>query len=349
MIRKTAVGAASNMRHSVDSLWCGWVVAGLQYADNLQLLRVVALQGSLSAAARALGLVPSAMSYRIRQMEDALDVLLVDRKGKTKLTAAGQELVVEGGRLLLEMDAVANRIKRVASGWEPTLSIAIDSLISRGVVLDLIGRFYADCGAQGPYHESPTRIKIRSETLSGTWGALVAGQVDLAIGVAIDEASSAQLRSAVLGEVPFVFAVAPNHPLARLDGPISDAVIRQYRAIAVADSSRTKQSVTMGLLDGQEVLTVPDMNLKLDAHLRGLGSGFLPSALANPHIKAGRLILIKTQRRPRVARVSYAWRDTGDGASQARSTAQYGRALLWWLGQLEAPRTRAALLGKSRA
>ena len=58
----------------------------------------MAKEGSLAAAARFLGLVPSAMSYRIRRMEEGLDVLLVDRRGVTRLTAAGQELVVKSAR-----------------------------------------------------------------------------------------------------------------------------------------------------------------------------------------------------------------------------------------------------------
>ena len=315
-------------------------------ADNLHLLGIVAKEGSLAAAARFLGMVPSAMSYRIRQMEDALDVLLVDRKGTTRLTAAGQELVVEGGRLLSEMDAIANRIKRVATGWEPVLTIAIDSIVSRSTVLDLVGHFYKDCAktlkqARQPFATSPTGIKIQSETLSGTWGVLAAGQVDLAIGVVVEEASALGLRAATLGEVPFVFAVAPQHPLAQITGAASDALIRQHRAIAVADSSRTNQTITLGLLAGQEVLTVPDMNLKLDAHLRGLGCGFLPTVLAKPYIEAGRLVAIRTQRRPRLSRVSYAWRDAGQGGGKG----QYGLALGWWLKQLESPLTRAALLG----
>lgn len=44
--------------------------------DSLSLLQTVADSGSFAAAARALGLVPSAVTYRVRQIEDALDVLL---------------------------------------------------------------------------------------------------------------------------------------------------------------------------------------------------------------------------------------------------------------------------------
>ena len=44
--------------------------------DSLTMLQVIAEAGSFAAAARQLGLVPSALTYRVRQIEDALEVLL---------------------------------------------------------------------------------------------------------------------------------------------------------------------------------------------------------------------------------------------------------------------------------
>ena len=46
------------------------------------MLQTVARQGSFAAAARELGLVPSAVTYRVRQIEDALDALLFDRASR---------------------------------------------------------------------------------------------------------------------------------------------------------------------------------------------------------------------------------------------------------------------------
>jgi DNA-binding transcriptional LysR family regulator len=63
--------------------------------------------------------VPSAVTYRVRQVEDALDVLLFDRSSRqARLTEAGAELLREGERCCRAIDAVANRVRRVATGWE---------------------------------------------------------------------------------------------------------------------------------------------------------------------------------------------------------------------------------------
>ena len=107
-------------------------------AENLALVEAVSRLGSMAAAARELGMVPSALTYRIRQIEDALDVLLFDRSARrAAITPAGAELLRAGEFLLNEFDAVAQRVKRVATGWEPQLTIAADALISRATLFEL--------------------------------------------------------------------------------------------------------------------------------------------------------------------------------------------------------------------
>ena len=107
--------------------------------------------------------------------------------------------------------------------------------------------------------------------------------------------------------------------------------------MAVADTAQRLTPRTVNLLPGQDVLTVPSTRAKLEALLRGLGSGFLPEAMARPHIEAGRLVLKSTLRSSPTARLHYAWR-------AERSALGLGRALQWWLKQLESPATRRSLI-----
>jgi inner membrane transporter RhtA len=146
--------------------------------DALAMLQAIAAAGSFAAAARTLDVVPSALTYRVRQMEDALDVLLFDRSSRrAQLTAAGTELLREGTRLLTDIDAIANRVKRVATGWEPQLTIAVDGIVASTPVLELCDAFFA--------LKPPTRLRLTSETLSGTLEALTSGEADLALGVVL--------------------------------------------------------------------------------------------------------------------------------------------------------------------
>jgi DNA-binding transcriptional LysR family regulator len=296
--------------------------------DALGMLQSIANAGSFAAAARDLGLVPSSLTYRVRQIEDALDVLLFDRSSRqAKMTEAGAELLREGSRLLLEIDAVANRVKRVATGWESQLTIAVDTIISKSVVMELCDSFYS--------LSPPTRIRLRDETLSGTLAALTSGQADLAIGVGPD-AHNSSVHTKTLGVVQFVYAVAPHHPLAQEPEPLSDATLQKHRAVAVADSVQRGGGLSFGLLSGQDVFTVASMQAKMEAQLRGLGGGNLPTCMINRYIESGRLVVKKTERAKRQAQINYAW--------LGGKTSTLGRGLQWWLAQLESPTTRAALL-----
>lgn len=296
--------------------------------DALAMLQSIADNGSFAAAARALDLVPSALTYRVRQIEDALDVLLFDRRSRqARLTPAGTELLREGARLLEEIDAVANRVKRVATGWEAQLTISVDSIVSQPVMMELCQAFLALA--------PPTRLRLRHETMQGTLQALTSGQADLAIGVPV-AANQADIQTRLLGEVRFVFAVAPHHPLAAMPEPLSDTLLRQHRAVAVADSVQRGSGLTIGLQGGQDVFTVASMQAKLDAQLRGIGSGFVPDPMACVFVDSGRLVVKRTERAEYVARQHYAWRST--------PRKDQGRALQWWLKQLDSPLTRGALL-----
>jgi molybdate transport repressor ModE-like protein len=305
--------------------------------ESLTMLQTIARLGSFAAAAREMGLVPSALSYRVRQMEETLDVLLFDRSSRqAKLTAAGTELLSEGMRLLNDMDSIAHRIKRVATGWESQFTVVVDTIIQQRIVMDLCQHFLVA--------NPPTRLRLRDETLSGTLYALTSGQADLAIGVVLQEDLPSGLRFEEIGPVmQFVFAVAPGHPLANTGHPLSDADIRAHRAVAVADSVPQGSGITIGLLAGQDVLTLPSMAAKLDAQLRGLGAGFLPEPMARPYIERGELVECTVLRPQRSGKITYAWRDQ----PRHRAVPAGDRALQWWLAQLQHTHTRQALLGQA--
>ncbi|MDN3920171.1 LysR family transcriptional regulator [Roseateles violae] len=306
--------------------------------EALAMMDQIARSGSFAAAAREMGKVPSALTYSVRQLEEALDVLLFDRRSRQAvLTAAGQELLVEGRRLLQEMDAVANRVRRVATGWESELTVCFDDAIARRALFDLLDAFYrlpAGEGGQDGQDGPPTRLKFRCEVMSGTWEALVSGQADLAIGTSTQPPGSS-VYCEPMGPMEMIFCVAPHHPLANAPEPLSATTIAQHRIIAVADTARTLAPTTVGVMPGQDVLAMPSMAAKLEALMRGLGCGSLPTQMVRRHIEAGRLVHKKTFQGNRASPMHYAWRNTGQPP---------GKALAWWISQLQSPATRRSLL-----
>lgn len=309
--------------------------------DALEMMDAIARTGSFAAAARELGKVPSALTYSVRQLEQALDVLLFDRRSRNaQLTAAGQELLTEGRRLLVQMDAVANRVRRVATGWETELSIAIDNLVEPAVVFELFEAFYAlrvvPPGAEGQMAATapPTRLRLRTEVLTGTWEALLNGQVDVAIGLMPHSLPMSDVEVRPLGKMEMRLAVAPHHPLAALPEPLDDEIVAQHRIVVMADSAQRMATQTHGVHPGQDVVAVPNLVTKIEAQVRGLGCGRLPASLVDRLQAAGKLVGRRTTGPVREIELLYGWR---------RSAAN-GKALAWWLQQLDSPKTRLALL-----
>lgn len=57
------------------------------------------------------------------------------------------------------------------------------------------------------------------EVFAGAWDALQSRRVDMVIGADQLSKPAGSFTTKPLGEIPFVFAVAANHPLARQKNP----------------------------------------------------------------------------------------------------------------------------------
>jgi len=286
--------------------------------DALIVLDAIDRCGSFASAAKELCRVPSSVTYAVQKLEESLKVTLFDRHGhRAHLTPSGEVLLHEGRELLTMADDIARNVKRISTGWEAELRIAIGDLIPYERVLEVCDAFYQIGGG--------TRLRLMTEVLGGAWDALVSGRADLVIGAPKREGlSNGGYRLHLLGEVEFVFVVAPHHPLAREVEPLSNEEIRRHRAVVAADSSRRLPPRTMGLLPGQRTLTVPDLHIKLEAQKRGLGVGYLPLHMIAEDIASGELMVKVTEDGLDTRhRLYYAWR-----------TRNQGKALAWFKNQL---------------
>jgi DNA-binding transcriptional LysR family regulator len=295
--------------------------------DALQIIDAIDRRGSFAKAAQELHKVPSTISYTVGKLEDDLGLQVFERNGpRIVLTAAGRELLKEGRYLLKAALDLEQRVRRVASGWETELAIGIDSMFSALALSGDIAAFYQAAPR--------TRLRLVQETLSGPWEALLDRRVDLLVGVAGEGPAGGGYVARPIGQMRFVFAVAPAHPLAAWEAPLGRGDLQDQRAIVVGDSARNMAPRTVGLLLGQDALTVPTMQLKYQFQLAGLGFGFLPEPCARAAIAKG-LLVEKQVEEGRAAETFYvAWRSSDDGA-----------ALRWWRQRMQRPDLFASLCG----
>ncbi|MEO8900856.1 MAG: LysR family transcriptional regulator [Polyangiaceae bacterium] len=94
---------------------------------HLTLLREVQRQGSLTAAARGLGLTQSALSHTVRKLEQQLGTPVWEREGRgLKLTAAGEHLMALAHRVLPQLEHAEHVLGQFARGERGTLRIGME-------------------------------------------------------------------------------------------------------------------------------------------------------------------------------------------------------------------------------
>ena len=253
---------------------------------SLEALKVIATiqeKGSFAAAAQALFKVPSALTYTVNKLEQDLGVTLFDRSGhRAKLTAAGQLILVEGQQLLEAAQRLGDKVKELESGWEPNLTIAVDTVLPCEPVFQKIAEF---CALQ-----KPVNIQVVEEVLGGGWDALHTQRADIAVGVT-GEILSGLYDIENIGDAEFVFVVSANHPLTKEPEPISSSRIAEFPAIVVKDSSRSLPGRSSGLFAAKQTIHVSSVNQKIKAQCLGVGVGFLPFHLIQQQLKSGQLVM----------------------------------------------------------
>ena len=294
--------------------------------ESLQVLDAIDRRGSFAAAAEEMHRVPSAITYSIQQLEEALDVLLFDRRGhRAKLTEAGRELLEEGRQLLRAAADLECRVRQVAKGWEAELRIAVTTLVGLEKLYGIVAEFYEE--------NTGTRLRLLQEVLGGTWDAMSSGRADLAIDTSGIIPTGGAYTARPLGRFDMLLVAAPFHPLAKARPPVTEAMLLEHRAVSIADSSRLLPPRTAGLLSGQDVLTVATLEAKVAAHVAGLGVGWLPRWIAEREAWAGRLVILEPEAPRPPVEIVVAWRP-----------ASSGKAVKWFVKRLEDPLVAASLM-----
>src|SRR5688500_13061320 len=98
-------------------------------------LRAVSDQGSVVAAADALGFTPSAVSQQVKRLERQAGVPLLERVGRgVMLTRHGRHLVDVGARLLTDLEEIESGLHLQAGAVAGHLRVVAFSTAMRGMV-----------------------------------------------------------------------------------------------------------------------------------------------------------------------------------------------------------------------
>jgi len=175
--------------------------------EDLEAFLAVADTSSFSAAATSLHITQPAMSKRIAQLENRLDVMLFDRVGKrVHLTDAGRLLVPKARALLNGLADVERTMTNLQDRIAGTLRLATSHHIG-------LHRMAPVLRAYSRRHPE-VQLEIRFEDSEAAHELVRQAQSELAV-VTLNPAGDAQLEYLALWEDPLCFVVARDHTLAR--------------------------------------------------------------------------------------------------------------------------------------
>ncbi|PIJ50159.1 LysR family transcriptional regulator [Erwinia sp. OLTSP20] len=243
--------------------------------ENLLAFTSTARYGSFSRAARELGLTTSAISYTIKRMETGLDVLLFIRNTRSvELTECGRFFYRKAIDLLTDFNAIKRNIDAIAQGVEARVRICINQLLytpgHTARLLQVLKKQFPTC-----------QIAVTTEVYNGVWDAIINDRANIAIGAPDTLLEGGGIDYVEIGSVRWVFAIAPDHPLASLPEPLAESQLRLYPTIMVEDTAYTLNKKVGWLLHGQEPILVPDFDTKYLCQSLGEGIGFVPDFMVD--------------------------------------------------------------------
>lgn len=276
--------------------------------EELHTFVVVAQLRSFSAAAELLHKTTSAISYRIKMLEDSMGVALVERTTRSvRLTPSGEMLLEKACQMFEWQESIPEELKQIHDGIEPKFTIVInnllyDSLAAAQLLTHLNDRF--------PH----TVFKLEKAVYMGVWDAMQYSGGHMAFGAPGFHSISDDFQAEALGIINWVLVSSTDHPITQRKHPITIDILREYPVINIEDTSLRLQKRSPWRLSGQQEFIVPDMETKINCHACGLGIGFLPAALAEKAVNDKRLVAISLAAPYRApSPLALVWRRKGAG------------------------------------
>lgn len=213
---------------------------------RLSYLQAAVRSGSIRSGADALGTSPSALSRQIAKMEAELDVILIERHGRgVRPTAVGS--------LFIEMfDQQKSQLERMVQDVTEILTLkkgVVTLALGQGFVDDVMSSALKAFSAQHP--------DIRFDFLLGTTNEIVrkVEEDEADIGLAYNVSPSTKIHSHQSAPHPLSVLTNPDHPLTKIERPLTLADLVGYDLGLSAGNVGIRQALNLAEGSFQSVLS----------------------------------------------------------------------------------------------
>jgi len=252
--------------------------------DQIQLLLAVVDEGSFSRAARRLNRAQSAVTYGVQKLEAQIGLKVFDRGSyRPALTEAGRTLLVRARRIAEEANAFRETARSLASGLEAELTVVLDSMFPMPRAVEALRAFTER------FPTVPPRIFVQSLGAAAELvldGTCVIGLLPMVF------SDVATLRRFPLLTIELIPVVAPDHPLAAIQGPIETLELNKHVQLVLTDRSALSVGRDHGVLSGR-TWRLADLGAKQSMLIAGLGWGNMPAHMVEDDIARGRLKVLR--------------------------------------------------------
>lgn len=288
--------------------------------DDLRIFEKIAETGSLTAAAKSLGIPKQTVSRRLFELERALGAELVKRSTRRLgLTEIGVELSIRCKEIVRLSDEASLAVSAAQIAPRGTLRITSDILLGERFIAPLVDEFLLA--------HPLTKIEF---TVTRRFADLVREGLDLAFWIGHPVARS--LVSVSLGSAQIRYAASPEY-LKRRGRPSSPRDLKDHDCIELVMEEvgrvwpfRSRRGIEWIRIEGR--LSTNSFEAMHQAALAGLGLALLPSYVAVEDIRAGRLVSILDDYVPDVGSVEMVAPKGRFSLPRVRSFAELVRARL---------------------
>lgn len=252
--------------------------------DALAALAAVIREGSFDRAARALHVTPSAVSQRVRLLEERMGCALVIRGQPCRPTDTGRRLCQHVDHVRLMEQELQQAMPALAAEGEARVTLAV--AVNADSLATWLAPALATFAARAPVL---MEVSVDDQDHTAQW--LRSGTVVAAVTGTARPATGC--NSLALGAMRYVAAASPAFMARHFAEGVGAASLALAPSLLFNTKDELQNRWVRRLCHRHVELprhTLPSSQAFVTATLAGMGWGMLPLALALPHLREGSLV-----------------------------------------------------------